>query len=167
MCLSLLGCILLATLDTKTSYVYIFRCAHKFIVQKWRNSTGKIKWLRTTMAIKLKYLKKTKIRNKLTPDSGSTLWYLSPGSRRCVSFTWIIFRVKDPCSITLISSNTVDAKNTQSCLTRNVNDAHGTTKTINARFVKNFRNQTARVVATRPISRLKEILISYGPAYWA
>ena len=42
MCLSLLGCILLATLDTKTSYVYIFRCAHKFIVQKWRNSTGKM-----------------------------------------------------------------------------------------------------------------------------
>ena len=68
----------------------------------------------------------------------------------------------------LLKKNVViDAKNTQSCLTRNVNDAHGTTKTINARFVKNFRNQTARVVATRPIQRLKEILISYGPAYWA
>ena len=61
----------------------------------------------------------------------------------------------------------IDAKNTQSCLARNINDGHGTTKPINARFIKNFRNQTARVVATRPIQRLKEILISYGPAYWA
>ena len=61
----------------------------------------------------------------------------------------------------------IDAKNTQSCLSRNINDAHGTTKVINARFKKNFQNQTARVVATRPIARLKEILISYGPAYWA
>ena len=68
----------------------------------------------------------------------------------------------------LLKKNVViDAKNTQSCLARNINDAHGTTKTINARFVKNFRNQTARVVATRPIQRLKEIFISYGPAYWA
>ncbi len=59
----------------------------------------------------------------------------------------------------------IDAKNTQSCAARNINDARDDAKT-NARFVKNFHTQKARVVATKAINRMKEIFIAYGPNYW-
>ena len=56
----------------------------------------------------------------------------------------------------------IDAKNTQSCAAR---DARDDVKT-NARFVKNFHPQKARVVATKAINRMKESFISSGPNYW-
>jgi SET domain-containing protein len=62
----------------------------------------------------------------------------------------------------------IDAKNTQSTTMRYANDALSKRKT-NARFSTNFQVSppVVKVKATKRIARLKEIFLSYGPAYWS
>ena len=58
----------------------------------------------------------------------------------------------------------IDAKKSQSCNARNINDARGSKFQNNARF--STSRGKVKVVAKKRINRLKEIFISYGPAYW-
>ena len=59
----------------------------------------------------------------------------------------------------------IDAKKTQSCLARNINDARDDAKT-NCEFVDRIRQNKVEVLATKPIKSGSEVFVDYGPTYW-
>ena len=59
----------------------------------------------------------------------------------------------------------IDAKKTQSTITRNINDARDDAKT-NSEFVDRIRQNKVEVLATKPIKSGSEVFVDYGPNYW-
>ena len=59
----------------------------------------------------------------------------------------------------------IDAKKTQSCITRNINDARDDAKT-NCEFVDRIRQNKVECLATKPIKSGSEVFVDYGPNYW-
>ena len=60
----------------------------------------------------------------------------------------------------------IDAARTNTAPGRMVNDARGTNKVSNCKFVVNHRCKTVRLVTTKPVSNGEEFLVSYGTLYW-
>ena len=59
----------------------------------------------------------------------------------------------------------IDAKRTQSCIARNINDARDDAKT-NCEFVDRIRQNKVECLATKPIKSGSEVFVDYGPNYW-
>ena len=60
----------------------------------------------------------------------------------------------------------IDAKKTQSCMTRNINDGRSAAKN-NSEFLDRLRQNKVEVKATKPIAKGAEIFADYGATYWA
>lgn len=80
---------------------------------------------------------------------------------------------EERCYILQISRTVfVNAKEMNSCFGRFANTLTRQNKvdfptlSINAKFMCNNKNNTARIVATKNIPKGSEIFLSYGPRYW-
>ena len=64
------------------------------------------------------------------------------------------------------SRNCIDGRKTNSSVGRYSNDARGSNQRNNARLVWDSQRRQANLRATRKINLGREVLASYGPAYW-
>ena len=69
---------------------------------------------------------------------------------------------KHPAYVLQVGSRYIDASQRGYNWTRYINDSHGTTLCNNCKF-----NKAGKVVVTRPIRVGEELLVSYGPSFWA
>jgi hypothetical protein len=75
-------------------------------------------------------------------------------------------RVGGPYALALTQRTAIDAARTNTAYGRWANDPHGSDMRANAEFVLNRATGTGRLRATSTIAKGREVLVSYGPAYW-
>ena len=71
-----------------------------------------------------------------------------------------------PYALALTKRKAIDAARTNTAYGRWANDPHGFDTSANAEFVINRATGTGRLRATSNITKGREVLVSYGPAYW-
>ena len=59
----------------------------------------------------------------------------------------------------------LDAKKTQSCIGRNINDARDPARN-NVEFVDRLRQNKVDILTTKPVKSGSELFLDYGPNYW-